>query len=183
MLRLAAAAHRRGRLRVRVSIVSLPLRLAAAGAAVLLVLPAAAQARRNPVNSPLLWATINVCDSPRHPDTIGVRGSMPGTGSRGQRMYMRIRLEYFDGDAQTWRLVGRDGDSHRFYVGASTHRVRQGGMSFAFAPPVLLRGRVTFEWRRGRRIIYSAEKLTEAGHTEVAQGDPPGFSAGECELK
>jgi hypothetical protein len=166
-----------------VSIVSLPLRLAAAGAAVLLLVPAAPQARRNPVSSPLLWATVNVCDSPRHPDTIGVRGSMPGTGSRGQRMYMRIRLEYFDGDAQIWRPVGRDGDSHRFYVGASTHRVRQGGMSFAFDPPVLLRGHVTFEWRRGRRVIYSAEKLTEAGRTAVAQGDPPGFSAAECELK
>jgi hypothetical protein len=183
MLRRAGAAHRCGGLRVRGSTVSLPLRLAAAGATLLLVLPSAAQARRNPVNSPLLWATINVCDSPKHPDTIGVRGSMPGTGSRGQRMYMRIRLDYFDSNALSWRPVGSAGDSHRFYVGASTHRVRQGGMSFAFDPPVLLRGRVTFEWRRGRRVIYSAEKLTEAGHTEVAQGDPPGFSAAECELK
>ena len=170
MLRLAAAAHRCGRLRVRVSIVSLPLRLAAAGAAVLLVLPAAAQARRNPVNSPLLWATINVCDSPRHPDTIGVRGSMPGTGSRGQRMYMRIRLEYFDGDAQTWRLVGRDGDSHRFYVGASTHRVRQGGMSFAFAPPVLLRGRVRPDRQEGREELVRSHEGTRgtSGRVERA---------------
>ena len=30
--------------------------------------------------SPLLWATINVCDTAAHPNTIGIRGSMPGTG-------------------------------------------------------------------------------------------------------
>jgi hypothetical protein len=167
-----------------VSTVSFPLRTAAAAAAVLLLLPVAAQARRrDPTTSPRLWATINVCDSVAHPDTIGVRGSMPGTGSHGQRMYMRIRLEYFDSQAQTWRPVGSDGDSRRFYVGASTHRVREGGMSFSFNPPVLLRGRVTFEWRRDRRVIYTAERLTEPGHTDVAQADPPGFSAAECELK
>ena len=111
MLRLAAAAHRRGRLRVRVSIVSLPLRLAAAGAAVLLVLPAAAQARRNPVNSPLLWATINVCDTEAKPDTIGIRGSMPGL-KRKATLYMRFRVEYLGTETDgKWHLVTTNADS------------------------------------------------------------------------
>jgi hypothetical protein len=166
-----------------VGVVSLPLRIAAAGAVVLLALPAMASARRNPTTSPKLWATINVCDSTNHPDTVGVRGSMPGTGSHGQRMYMRIRIEYFDQKAQDWKPIGADGDSHRFYVGASTHRVREGGMSFSYNPDVLVRGHVTFEWRRRNKLIYSAERLTEAGHTDVAQADPPGFSAAECEIK
>src|SRR5581483_8428828 len=29
--------------------------------------------------SPALWATIDVCNPPAEPDTIGIRGSMPGT--------------------------------------------------------------------------------------------------------
>jgi hypothetical protein len=154
--------------------VSLPLVLAVAALA-------------NPVTSPQLWATINVCDSPQHPDTIGVRAQMPGTRSHGQRMYMRIRIEYFDTAANDWRPVGSTGDSHRFYVGASTHRVRQAGMSFAYNPPAsgstMLRGNVTFEWRRGARVVYQAQKLTEAGHEDAAQSDPPGFSAATCEIK
>jgi hypothetical protein len=163
-------------------------RLAVAVVAALLAAPAAASAaRHSPVRSPHLWATINVCDTPTHGDIIGVRGSMPGTGSHGQRMYMRIQIEYFDRAAQDWKPVGSEGDSGRFYVGASTHKVREGGMSFPFQPPAsgsaLLRGRVDFEWRRGRRVIYQSERLTEEGHTNVAQADPPGFSAATCEIK
>jgi hypothetical protein len=162
--------------------VPLVLRLAVTLTVALLVLPAAASARGNPTTSPKLWATINVCDSTNHPDAIGVRGSMPGTGRHGERMYMRIRIEYFDQAAQDWRPIGADGDSHRFYVGASTHRVREGGMSFSYNPTVLVRGRVTFQWRRKNRVRYTAERLTEAGHTDVAQADPPGFSAAECQI-
>jgi hypothetical protein len=159
-----------------------------ASAAVALVLPATAGARTSPVRSANLWATINVCDTVDHADTIGVRASMPGTGSHGQRMYMRIRVEYFDRGAQNWKPVGSEGDSKRFYVGASTHRVRQSGMSFSFQPPadgsvLLLRGEVRFEWRRGRRVIYHSEKFTTEGHTTVGQADPPGFSAATCEIK
>ena len=135
-----------------------------------------------------VWATINVCDTAAHPDTIGVRASMAGTGSRGQRMYIRITLDYFDRDAQDWKPVGDAGDSKRFYVGASTHRVRQGGMSFAFQPPsdgsvLLLRGNVRFEWRRGRRVIYHTQQVTTDGHAEVGQADPAGFSAATCEIR
>jgi hypothetical protein len=171
-----------------VRFVSVVSRFAVAVAVAVVAVPAAASAaRHSPVSSPHLWATINVCDTPNHPDTIGVRGSMPGTGSHGQRMYMRIRIEYFDHAAQDWKPVGTEGDSGRFYVGASTHKVREGGMSFPFQPPAtgsaLLRARVDFEWRRGRRVVYRGERLTEEGHTNVAQGDPPGFSAATCEIK
>jgi hypothetical protein len=163
------------------------LRLAALPLVALLALPGVADARRSPLRSANLWATINVCDTPDQPDTIGVRGSMPGTGSRGQRMYMRITIDYFDLATQAWRPVGRDGDSLRFYVGASTHRVRQGGMSFSFQPPatgaLLLRGKVRFEWRRGHRVIYHTVRLTEEGHANAAQADPPQFSAATCEIK
>jgi hypothetical protein len=167
--------------------VSRRLRLAAVLLVALLALPGVADARRSPLRSANLWATINVCDPPDQPDTIGVRGSMPGTGSHGQRMYMRITIDYFDQAAQAWRPVGRDGDSRRFYVGASTHRVRQGGMNFPFQPPatgeLLLRGNVRFEWRRGHRVIYHAVRLTEEGHANAAQADPPHFTAATCVIQ
>ena len=41
-----------------------------------------------------LWATIDVCNSAAHPDTIGIRGSMPGTGDAHELMYMSFRVEY-----------------------------------------------------------------------------------------
>jgi hypothetical protein len=167
--------------------VSLAPRLALAALGLLLAAPDAALATHTPLRSRNLWATINVCDTPKHADTIGVRGSMPGTGRHGERMYMRIQLEYLDRATQQWTLVGSAGDSHTFYVGAATHKVRQGGMSFAFQPPAsgsaLLRGRVTFDWRRGRKTVYRGERLTEEGHTNAAQADPPGYSAATCEIK
>jgi hypothetical protein len=154
--------------------VSLPLALAVVALA-------------NPGASPKLWATVNVCDTAAHPDTIGVRAQMPGTGHRGQRMYMRIQVEYLDAATNAWRPVGTQGDSFRFYVGAATHKLRQGGMSFAYNPPAsgttMLRGNVTFEWRRGSRVVYQAQKYTEAGHADAAQADPPGFSAAACEIR
>ena len=60
---------------------------------------------------------------------------MPGTGHRGQRMYMRIQVEYLDAATNAWHPVGTQGDSFRFYVGAATHKLRQGGMSFTYNPP------------------------------------------------
>ena len=87
----------------------------------------AVAALANPVASPKLWATVNVCDIASAPDTIGVRA--PASGS------------------------------------------------------TMLRGNVTFEWRRGTRIVYQGQKLTEAGHADAAQADPPGSSAAACEIK
>ena len=152
-----------------------------------LPLALAVVALANPVASPKLWATVNVCDTAAQPDTIGVRAQMPGTGRRGQRMYMRIQVEYLDAATNEWHPIGTQGDLFRFYIGAATHKLRQGGMSFAYNPPAsgstMLRGNVTFEWRRGSRVVYQAQKYTEAGHVDAAQADPLGFSAATCEIK
>ena len=58
----------------------------------------AAAARRTP--SP--WATVNVCDTAKHPDAIGIRASMPGT-PRGARLTMRFRVQYRDGGGRVAR--------------------------------------------------------------------------------
>ena len=42
--------------------------------------PTAAQIRiatRRAVNSPNLWATVNICDTTRHPGIVGIRVQMP----------------------------------------------------------------------------------------------------------
>ena len=152
-----------------------------------LPLALAVVALANPVASPKLWATVNVCDTAAQPDTIGVRAQMPGTGRRGQRMYMRIQVEYLDAATNEWHPVGTQGDSFRFYVGAATHKLRQGGMSFAYNPPAsgstMLRGNVTFEWRRGARVVSRAQTSPAAGHVAAALAAPPGFSAATCEIK
>ena len=80
---------------------------------------AAARARRRPPRAAddapsrrrsrqLLWATINVCDTAKHPDTIGIRASMPGSGTKGERMYMRFQVQYFQRVGQQWAPTRRD---------------------------------------------------------------------------
>ena len=165
----------------------MPLRLAAALAAVLLLAPASATAR-DPTRSRHLWATVNVCDTARHPNVIGVRVSMPGTGRRGDRMLARIQIEWFDVARGAWRSVGRRGDSGTLRVGSGARRVVQSGANFAFRPPragsFLLRGHVRFAWQRGRRAAYQARRVTEGGHgREVRVADPRGHSRASCAIR
>ena len=62
------------------------------------VLPAGASARRadSIFHNKRLWATVNVCDTVGHPDSIGIRGSMPGSGDKAELMFMRFQVQVFD---------------------------------------------------------------------------------------
>lgn len=145
----------------------------------LLVAPAAALGKSN---ADLLWATVNVCDSENQPDVIGIRGSMPGTGRKGE-MLMRFRVQYWSGKA--WRMVKGDAaDSGFLRVGSSRYKVRQGGVTFNFAPDEdgtqLLRGYVQFQWREDGKVIRRETEVTERGHRSVKGADPAGYTAGEC---
>ena len=60
------------------------------------------------------WATVNVCDTAKQPDAIGIRASMPGT-PKGARLSMRFRVQYRTADGRWadvedadsgWRTVG-----------------------------------------------------------------------------
>jgi hypothetical protein len=150
--------------------------------AALLVTPIAS-AEQDP--DPLLWATVNVCDTHRHPDTIGVRGSMPGTGRRADRMYMRFTVQ-FRADDGTWKTLSTGGDSGWEPVGRGSWESRQSGYSFEVRPPegsVRLRGLVRFEWRRGKRVTRHEVRATEAGHRSTAGADPRNWSRGVCVVK
>ena len=153
---------------------------AALAAACAALVPAAASAGQD--RDPRLWATVNVCDTEAHPDTIGIRGSMPGTGRRADRMYMRFTVQFQASDG-SWRPLSAGGDSGWEPVGRGSRDVRQSGWSFVVRPPegsVRLRGVVHFEWRRAGRVVRRAVRATEPGHRSTAGADPRGYSRAVC---
>jgi hypothetical protein len=145
---------------------------------VALLFPAGASARKR---SPDLWATVNVCDTAKNPDSIGIRASMPG--ARGARLSMRFRVQYRTAE-DGWKNV-EDADSGWRVVKGSKGSPAESGWSFNFAAPdrdVTLRGVVRFRWRRGDSLPRQAELATEGGHRSSAGADPDDYSAATCVL-
>lgn len=167
-----------------------PLSLARApllGLALLVLVPTPAMAAKH------LWATVNVCDTTSAPDTIGVRASMPGNGTR-QRMYMRFEAQYYD--AALAKFLPTGSSSRWIRVGSARFTAIQSGFSFQFAPPpagsqFVMRGRVDYEWRAKRRrhgktrwvTVLRRKRFTRAGMTGVQGGDPPGYSQAFCVIR
>jgi hypothetical protein len=151
------------------------MRLAAALIAGALVAPAAAQA------SPNLWATVNVCDTSKHPNEIGVRASMPGA-PRGAARRMRFRIQYRDGDR--WHYV-TGADSGWRKLSRAHGRPIEAGWSFEFPPPdapITFRGVVRYRWLKHGRVVGRAVEITEAGHRSTTGADPPDYSAASCSI-
>jgi hypothetical protein len=134
--------------------------------------------------SPHMWATINVCDTIAHPDTIGIRGSIPGSGKKAERMFMRFQVQYFVARSQQWHNIPKDGDSGFVFVGSGRFKARQAGETFRVAPPAggswNMRGAVTFEWKLNGRLEQKTRLLTTAGHRSTAGSDPQGYSSDTC---
>jgi len=155
-------------------------------ALIALVAPRAADAdaaRRAPV----VWATVNVCDTQTRPNQMGIRGSMTGL-ARSSRMYMRFRVQFQNRNGQ-WQTIKASPLSDSGWVRVATGRrgEHNAGWSFEFKPPAsggahVLRGVVSFEWRRARRVLQHARAFTEAGHPGTAGAEPADFSAETCEI-
>jgi hypothetical protein len=131
-----------------------------------------------------LWATIDVCNPPDQRNYIGIRGSMPGDKRGQDKMYMSFRLQYMEAASKQWVDLASAKSPAYVYVGPAGS-VRQGGRSFQLVPrtgkpPSMLRGVVSFQWRRGKTIVQSASRTTTAGHKSLAGADPAGFSAASC---
>jgi len=112
------------------------LRETAAGASLLVaavLCAATAGFAAAPAKSVELWATVDLCNTPHHPDTIGIRGSMPGDGRARDRMYMRFLVQNLDASTHSWANVGRSADSGFVLVGSGA-LTRQAGRSFEFKP-------------------------------------------------
>jgi hypothetical protein len=133
-----------------------------------------------------LWATVDVCNPSDQPNTVGVRGSMPGDEHPKDTMYMRFQLQYLEAKTDTWTDLVHGGDSG--FIGVGTAKsARQGGTSFqlmpvAGKPAYTIRGLVTFQWRHGASILHEATRTTSAGHQGVADADPAGYSAVQCTI-
>ena len=128
------------------------------------------------------WATVNVCDTAKQPDAIGIRASMPGA-PKGARLSMRFRVQYRDSEGE-WVDV-EDADSGWRTVAVARGAAVESGWSFEFARPartVVLRGVVRFRWRRGDTLPRHDEVATESGHRSSAGADPAGYSAATCVL-
>jgi hypothetical protein len=147
--------------------------------ACLAVIPAAAFAARSP------WSTVNVCDTAANPDTVGVRGSMPGLAGAALFMRFQLQLQRTDG---SWRALD-SADSGFIAAGRARLRsTKQAGRSFTLTPPpagqvYTVRGLVTFEWRaKDGTVLRRARRITTGGHRSTAGADPAGFSAAECTI-
>jgi hypothetical protein len=133
-----------------------------------------------------LWATINVCNPADRPNTVGIRGSMPGDSRARDRMYMAFRLQYQNATTKAWADLAKAVSPTWIAVGAGAS-ARQGGFSFtlkptAGKPAVELRGVVDFQWRRGRTVRLSAARVTTARHKSVTGADPRDYSAETCAI-
>jgi hypothetical protein len=134
-----------------------------------------------------LWATINVCDSPRFANTVGIRGSMPGLGHKPSRLQMRFLVQYKSRTDGKWRFADDNADSGWHTVARTIRQVVESGQNFTFMPPTdggshQLRGVVRFRWvREGRTVAYQ-RRFTEAGHKTTAGSDPKGYSAATCAI-
>jgi hypothetical protein len=130
-----------------------------------------------------LWATIDVCNPKDQPNTVGIRGSMPGDGRSSDRMYMSFRLQYLNSSGVWVDLAGASTPS--FVAVGAGGAAREGGRSFQLVPPAgkpasQMRGVVVFQWRHGKAVLVRTSRATSAGHKSVAGADPPGFSAASC---
>jgi hypothetical protein len=136
------------------------------------------------LQSRLLWATIDVCNPSDQPNTVGIRGSMPGDGQSHDTMYMRFRLQYMDPALKRWVDLASGASSGYVSVGTGASP-RQGGRSFklgsaASKSAFTMRGVVSFQWRHGTHVVTSASRPTSAGRESLAGSDPAGFSAATC---
>ncbi|MHB8243705.1 MAG: hypothetical protein ACYDHN_17185 [Solirubrobacteraceae bacterium] len=169
--------------------------LALAGAtATLATAPTTSVAKSSKTTAPLvkahallssreLWATIDVCSPTDQPNTVGIRGSMPGDKNPRDKMYMSFRLQYLNATGQWVDLASGSTPSYVTVGGATAPR--EGGRSFQLVPvpgkpAAKLRGVVDFQWRRNKKVLLTAVRATVAGHASVAGADPAGFSAATC---
>jgi hypothetical protein len=97
------------------------------------------------------WATVNICDTEKSPNGLGVRASMPGSG-RDQLMFMRFSAQYWSPSRSEWITVPGGGVSRWVYAGSARFAARQTGWTFFFEQPpagttFVMRAIVEQQWR------------------------------------
>jgi hypothetical protein len=127
-----------------------------------------------------LWATVNICNTKRHPDVVGIRGQMPALGF-ASALSMQVELRYWSDSEKRYRALSNT--KQTLALGAERSGLHQSGISFQFTPHAgTLAGTIRFEWRLHRRAIGHIVRHTSADHPDADQGDPAHFSAGKCSI-
>ncbi len=146
--------------------------------------PSASQIRKavgEAKRSKQLWATINICDTRHHPNTVGIRGQMPALGFSSS-ISIAISLDFWN--PQTKRFKADPDTKRLIQLGSPSTGVHQQGVTFKFDPHAgRFRGNATFTWRRRGRLLGQADRVTAGGHRDADFGDPHGFSAGTCTIR
>jgi hypothetical protein len=125
-----------------------------------------------------VWATINICNSARYPNVMGIRGQMPTLGFPA-RLRMVFQVDYWQYPNNGFRLL--PGVRTPVDLGQRSRGRYQAGVRFQFQPHAgLLRGRVRYQWQFGRRIIGHLDRVTRINHAAADYADPRGFSDWKC---
>jgi hypothetical protein len=130
-----------------------------------------------------LWATVNICDTHKHPNTIGVRGRMPGNGDSSQNMFLKAVLQ--QRKSGKWVYL-KNGSSPWLKAGNAKFSWGENGWNFVFkltkGQSLKLRGQVKYQWRKNGKVVRSGARFTTSGHPS-SHSDPEGYSAADCTLK
>lgn len=128
-----------------------------------------------------LWATVNICNSRRYPDDLGIRGQMPALGFAAW-LSMDVKLYYYSSSQKRYVPVPTRG-TKLVRLGRSSSGLQQSGALFQFSPhqPALM-ATVEFIWRRSGHLLGSATRSTTAGHRDADYGSPPHHSAASCKI-
>jgi hypothetical protein len=123
-----------------------------------------------------LWATVNICNSKRYPNAVGIRGQMPSLGFPAW-LSMKIQLNWWSGKQfvpATVKLVR---------LGRWSHGLQQGGARFDFPSDAgLFDASVQFIWRRSGKLLGRKTLATTAGHPNADFGSPAHYSAARCRI-
>ena len=112
------------------------------------------------------WATVNICDTERSPNALGVRTSVPGNGS-DERIFARYTAQWWSSAAQEWKTVAGSGVTDWVRLGDADMTSRQAGWTFRFVQPptgttYVMRGVVELEWRDEVRAAKKSRKARRA---------------------
>jgi hypothetical protein len=124
-----------------------------------------------------VWATVNICGS--RPGSFGVRGQIPALGFKAG-LSMEITVQYWMKPEHRWASDPAATTTVR--LGSYVTGLYQGGYTFQFDPPALLRAEITFVWQLGSSVIGSTTRLTTAGIQRADFGDPAGYSRATCTI-
>jgi hypothetical protein len=161
------------------------LKIAAGLVAMGIVLGATGLASAAPKPVKNLFATINVCDTKKHPNIVGVRGRMPGNGNSKQTMYLKALIQFKNSKGK-WVQVTKNGKSPWLKAGNAKFAWGENGWNFPIAikagQKFTFRGQVKYEWREGKNVVRTGARYTTGGH-QTAKSDPEGYSAATCTVK